>query len=510
MKKIVIFFLILCISGIFLGLWMNSGYASEKNISISHISTANNQPQRILSGNQISVFSTTFNNLTFNLPIPNSPKTVRIYKGYFKVGDLVENITGSIKEIKNPISKDQAPDFAAKILKRQYGGLPPDAELQYSYISYGEILNRTTGEVEEKKPEETFVSWHRTVDGMRVEGGSDIIQVELGEEGNVIRVYKSWRTLEPVKNVSIISANDAIEKLGDGDVLNPGSGIQQDVEIYDIHLSYYVKGIDDPEVTLEPIWVFYGNASGTYLPFFIYARQFANFTATPVSGKTPLTVRFNDTSDASPTVWYWNFGDGTNSTEQNPVHTYTNGGRYNVSLRAWNDLGSDTAERTGYIIARSPAVPVAGFTASPTTGPAPLRVQFNDTSKNIPTGWFWEFGDGSNATAQNPAHTYLRPGNYTVSLNVTNSDGADSITKNEFIRVTDLPQTTITTLPTTTVTVTTTATGTTTTLTTVTTRPTTVQPTVTGTTEAPLSPAGALAGIVMAGLGFSLLRRRQV
>ncbi len=50
----------------------------------------------------------------------------------------------------------------------------------------------------------------------------------------------------------------------------------------------------------------------------------ANFTANATAGNAPFLVQFNDTSSDNVTIYAWDFGDCTNSTEQNPVHSYTN------------------------------------------------------------------------------------------------------------------------------------------------------------------------------------------
>jgi PKD repeat protein len=71
-----------------------------------------------------------------------------------------------------------------------------------------------------------------------------------------------------------------------------------------------------------------------------------------------------------------------------------------------------------------PTTPTASFTASPTSGSAPLTVQFTDTSTGSPTAWSWSFGDGASSTAQNPAHTYANPGTYTATLTASNSSGS--------------------------------------------------------------------------------------
>ncbi|MDD5571967.1 MAG: C1 family peptidase, partial [Bacteroidales bacterium] len=62
-------------------------------------------------------------------------------------------------------------------------------------------------------------------------------------------------------------------------------------------------------------------------------------------------------------------------------------------------------------------------------------VNFTDRSQNIPSSWNWDFGDGQNSTSENPSHTFLSNGTYTVKLKSTNSYGSDSITKANFVVV---------------------------------------------------------------------------
>ncbi|MDY9926804.1 NosD domain-containing protein [Methanosarcina sp.] len=69
--------------------------------------------------------------------------------------------------------------------------------------------------------------------------------------------------------------------------------------------------------------------------------------------------------------------------------------------------------------------PVANFSSNISEGFAPLSVQFTDSSENA-TGRNWDFGDGATSNEQNPAHTYLSPGNYTACLIVNNADSTDS------------------------------------------------------------------------------------
>lgn len=83
-----------------------------------------------------------------------------------------------------------------------------------------------------------------------------------------------------------------------------------------------------------------------------------------------------------------------------------------------------------------PPAPTADFAASPTAGEAPLAVVFSDQSIGDPTGWAWDFGDGTTSTQQNPTHLYPGAGTYSVRLTVRNYTGSDSITKTALITVT--------------------------------------------------------------------------
>jgi FOG: PKD repeat len=64
----------------------------------------------------------------------------------------------------------------------------------------------------------------------------------------------------------------------------------------------------------------------------------ANFSSNITSSYAPLSVQFTDLSD-NATGWNWDFGDGVNSTQQNPMHTYSIAGNYTVNLIATNAAG---------------------------------------------------------------------------------------------------------------------------------------------------------------------------
>ena len=81
----------------------------------------------------------------------------------------------------------------------------------------------------------------------------------------------------------------------------------------------------------------------------------------------------------------------------------------------------------------------ADFLGSPTSGPAPLTVDFTDQSTNDPTSWEWDFGDGGVSAEQHPSHEYLTAGTYTVSLTAENASGENTETKTDYITVVEPP-----------------------------------------------------------------------
>ena len=118
----------------------------------------------------------------------------------------------------------------------------------------------------------------------------------------------------------------------------------------------------------------------------------AQFSGEPLSGAVPLSVNFTDAS-ANAASYAWDFeNDGIiDSTEQNPVHTYTAAGNYTVNLTVANSAASASEVRADYITV-NPAVPVANFSANMTSGTAPLAVLFTDESTGDSiTAWAWDF-----------------------------------------------------------------------------------------------------------------------
>ncbi len=177
-----------------------------------------------------------------------------------------------------------------------------------------------------------------------------------------------------------------------------------------------------------------------YIQVTIPPTPVADFVGIPTTGAGPLTVQFTDTSIGSIIGWSWNFGDGSTSNQQNPIHTYKLPGTYTISLTITGINGSNSKRKDNYIQVTTPPAPVAEFVGMPTTGDGPLTVQFTDKSIGSIVGWLWDFGDGSKSNQQNPLHTYINPGTYTVSLTITGVNGSSNKNKMNYILVTTPPK----------------------------------------------------------------------
>jgi len=168
----------------------------------------------------------------------------------------------------------------------------------------------------------------------------------------------------------------------------------------------------------------------------------AQFTGSPLSGTAPLTVAFTDQSTGSITAWAWDFDNNgvDDSNAQNPSYTYTTAGAYTVKLTVTGPGGTDDEVKVNYITVTAPVKPVAAFIATPTSGYAPLTVQFTDQSTNNPTSWKWEYKKGSGSwtqfsTVQNPSYTFTATGTYSIRLTATNAAGSNTLTKSSYITV---------------------------------------------------------------------------
>jgi PKD repeat protein len=194
---------------------------------------------------------------------------------------------------------------------------------------------------------------------------------------------------------------------GDGEIsyLNPATHIYQEPGEYTVTATA-CGSTGDPIYTATDTVVVTGDCG---------------FYAKPVRGKIPLTVQFIDESDFAD-AWSWDFGDGSTSSDQHPVHTYQHAETYTVRLTITKGTKQTTFIKETYIGATESDPPVAGFTMSVREGNAPLSVTFTDASTGTITSSTWDFGDGSTSTETNPTHIYSVPGFYFVTRRVLNAE----------------------------------------------------------------------------------------
>ncbi len=128
--------------------------------------------------------------------------------------------------------------------------------------------------------------------------------------------------------------------------------------------------------------------------------------------------------------FYWDFDDGTTSTQRNPRHAYASAGEYFVKLIVTNGCGSDSSMRM--IIIDEPNI---DFTVDQNIIPPNTTVNFTNLSTNA-VDYLWYFGDGDTSSVQNPSHTYTNFGGFNVTLYALSSVGCtSSVSKPNYIHV---------------------------------------------------------------------------
>ncbi|MCK5738032.1 PKD domain-containing protein, partial [bacterium] len=168
-----------------------------------------------------------------------------------------------------------------------------------------------------------------------------------------------------------------------------------------------------------------------------------DFEANVVDGYSPMAVQFTDLS-LNADGWLWDFGDGTTSTEQNPVHVFRNPPNkyYTVTLTVWDccEKLSDTIVLENFI--RVTRAAEAQFNAFPLVVAPDEEVQFTNLCGGG-VNWFeWNFGDGQILKLRHnvsdkihPTHAYADEGAHTVSLHAWGQGGDSTATVKDMIYV---------------------------------------------------------------------------
>jgi PKD repeat protein len=157
----------------------------------------------------------------------------------------------------------------------------------------------------------------------------------------------------------------------------------------------------------------------------VYVSTFStSYTANKTFGVAPMPVQFTETSSGFIVdSYYWEFGDGSTSIDQNPTHIYNAIGTFDVNHRIINGSTQVWSNKTAFIKTEIGNI-TPSFTASNTTSvDPPLSVQFTDTStitNASPAIYYWVFGDGYTSSEQNPLHIFESYGNFNSNVTVSN------------------------------------------------------------------------------------------
>ncbi|MEM9821173.1 MAG: PKD domain-containing protein [Bacteroidota bacterium] len=160
------------------------------------------------------------------------------------------------------------------------------------------------------------------------------------------------------------------------------------------------------------------------------------FEAVPVETCIEWEIQFTDLSSSFVEEWFWDFGDGNNSTQQNPVHFYTDTGRYDISLVAFHNGCASTLTKDDWVHVMAP---VANFNVINFCD-EPSKRRFQNLSIDADSV-IWDFGIPTSlndtSTAINPEFVYPAPGTYTVTQKVFNGETGCAHTKTEEIVITN-------------------------------------------------------------------------
>ncbi|MBT5858981.1 MAG: PKD domain-containing protein [Flavobacteriales bacterium] len=266
-----------------------------------------------------------------------------------------------------------------------------------------------------------------------------------GTTGYWSQFYQNWC-------VSIVDANGCDTTLCDTTILQPCylSGVSVTVDSntntmeatwgpnYDY---YWYNGDTTQSTSYYPNWCVYVVDSNTGCDTTICEPQnniscqadFVSYLIGFNPNAVPVMVQFNDLSlpQGSISSWLWDFGDGTTDNTQNPVHSYQVPGVYYACLTITANLSNGTtctsifcdsvwADTTGINPPPPPSCYADFYSTQVSASDSTFFFNMSGGTTNT-TSYFWDFGDGSTSTDENPTHLYSMSGWYYICLTIMDS-----------------------------------------------------------------------------------------
>ena len=160
----------------------------------------------------------------------------------------------------------------------------------------------------------------------------------------------------------------------------------------------------------------------------------AIFTESAENVYVDETISFNAAESYDPdgtiVAYSWDFGDGSTATGVTVSHDYSDKGFYLVTLTVTDNDGATASAHATKTVMNRP--PVASFTETAETVNTDETISFDASDSSDPDGsivnYSWDFGDGTKGTGVSIQHAYSQDGTYTVTLTVTDDDGATDTT----------------------------------------------------------------------------------
>ncbi|WP_256793605.1 PKD domain-containing protein [Terrabacter sp. Ter38] len=159
------------------------------------------------------------------------------------------------------------------------------------------------------------------------------------------------------------------------------------------------------------------------------AAPVASFTSAVTGKAVALDASGSSDADAPISSYVWQFGDGATDAGVTANHVYVHAGSYQVTLTVTDSDG--VAVATTSTVDAVNATPTAAFTKAVTDLAVDVDAAASGDADGSVIGYAWDFGDGGTASSVSASHTYATGGTYTITLTVTDDDGAVAVKTNE-------------------------------------------------------------------------------